>query len=435
MKSPCPLRHGAEIFSLGAKIILCLVILALGDCGPALSAVDLRECSAAPSVRLLTLKEIETDRAIIFVHGLGGHPCGTFGRDGQPRSWPELIDSDERPDAINAVLPLSRFSLYSIDYRTVFDAENTVDEAAKQVEILLTKPLRDGQTILQRYNHVWFVTHSLGGLIVKRLLIRMSDQRLDLTLGRVAGIFLFGVPSNGAHLAKPTAQLARFIGNRFAMVKDLDPGQAAGFLNLTQDAWHSLVERRAGRMFVYCAFEKLAEFGVATVVDNMFAQTRCTKAPQGFGEAHLRLVKPDTTDNPIHLWFRSRIIEAFRDIAASELYTIDPGNKPLGAIIADTLRDGRTMDNATGVQDVGEKISYRDADSKKRADQLGLLRKKYSGPTIADVILKIVDDNNCIFLTIDRSKRQLEMGVSDSLVSCADRGNRITETCADVRCQ
>src|SRR5262249_31182683 len=153
-------------------------------------------------------------------------------------------------------------------------------------------------------------------------------RRLDLTLSRVAGVFLFGVPSNGASLADSDSLLARFVGSRYKVVKDLDPKKAAGFLITTDNAWHKLVDNRIKRLFVYCAYERGLQGGVLTIVDELFAKTRCTDEAMPFSYPHTLLVKPDSIDHEIHLWLRGRINKASGVINSLDTYPVEPGNKP-----------------------------------------------------------------------------------------------------------
>src|SRR5262249_58808322 len=115
-------------------------------------------------------------------------PIETFTADGSP-SWPALLQSDKRRFA-GTPPPLSDWAVYAVDYRRVYASDNNVNEGARQIGGLVR-----ASGILARHNHVWFVTHSLGGILVKRMLLIFNSEHRDLALSRVAGVFFLGVPA------------------------------------------------------------------------------------------------------------------------------------------------------------------------------------------------------------------------------------------------
>src|SRR5215475_9937403 len=55
-----------------------------------------------------------SDKVIIFIHGLWGDPKTSFAADGSPHSWPELIANDKR--AMRAGPPLSEYTVGALGY-------------------------------------------------------------------------------------------------------------------------------------------------------------------------------------------------------------------------------------------------------------------------------------------------------------------------------
>jgi pimeloyl-ACP methyl ester carboxylesterase len=168
---------------------------------------------AAEPVLVSDATKVNRDRALIFVHGLGGSPLDSFG------SWPQIIAADETdlPDH-GKMLDLA---VYAVDYQADFRTSTKLDDIAKGVADDLA-----ASQIFQRHRHVWFVAHSMGGLVLRRALILWKLQGKSLLIGRTIGIGLLGTPSAGAQLADLAQtlhvdQLAATLGWDGALIKDL----------------------------------------------------------------------------------------------------------------------------------------------------------------------------------------------------------------------
>src|SRR5258705_12548154 len=226
-----PVSRGRVLIGIALIVIATAVYLAYkaGWVDPG------RQRFAQLELKLETLSAGNSDRAIVFVHGLDGDPIGTFTADGAP-SWPALIQSDKRPFA-GTTTPLSDWAIYAVDYRRVYASENNINEGARQIGGLLRS-----SGILARHNHIWFVTHSLGGLLVKRMLLIYNSERRDLPLSRVAGVFFLGVPAGGSELAaladdERAQALLTIIGRDYRVITDLQPHKASAFLGSLQADW------------------------------------------------------------------------------------------------------------------------------------------------------------------------------------------------------
>jgi pimeloyl-ACP methyl ester carboxylesterase len=99
--------------------------------------------------------------AIVFLHGLLGSSQETFtfrsGTSGaKPVFWLDEINKDTDRLGIPRAEPLANYNLYSLDY----DAGVTNCRNVAEINTLLNQQILD---ILQRYEHVVLVGHSLGG--------------------------------------------------------------------------------------------------------------------------------------------------------------------------------------------------------------------------------------------------------------------------------
>ena len=151
-----------------------------------------------------------TPRAsVIFVHGLGGHAYDTWRRGARRREapedvtfWPLWLAED-----------LDGISVYTLAYEApAFNWLGTSmplqDRAVNVLEVLLSEPgLKSGPVV--------FICHSLGGLIVKQILLDLQQQKetrkeVKALLGRVTQVVFAATPHTDARQATLLDQLRFF---------------------------------------------------------------------------------------------------------------------------------------------------------------------------------------------------------------------------------
>jgi pimeloyl-ACP methyl ester carboxylesterase len=146
--------------------------------------------------------------SVIFVHGLGGHAYDTWRRDIEKKAgddasfWPLWLAQD-----------VEGITVYTLAYEA--PASNWLgtsmplqDRAVNVLEVLLSEPaLKSGPIV--------FICHSLGGLIVKQLLLELQqqkDRRKDAKdlLNRVTQIVFAATPHTGSRHASLLDRLRFF---------------------------------------------------------------------------------------------------------------------------------------------------------------------------------------------------------------------------------
>ena len=198
-----------------------------------------------------------SDRALVLVHGLLGSPAQSFG------NWPQIIAADKTP------LPghgrFSEIAIYAVDFEADFESRGTLEDVAKGVaDDLAASP------IFQRHRHVWFVAHSMGGLVLKRTMALWKLQGKTVLLDRLMGIGMLGVPSAGAPLADMAAaagaaEVARLFGWNGSLVNDLTTDAGQRYLDALENDWIAVKGLRDSgpiRRFtplVYCGYETKPE--------------------------------------------------------------------------------------------------------------------------------------------------------------------------------
>ena len=103
---------------------------------------------------------------LVFVHGLGGHPTKTWGDLPFWLSERLGIESD----------------MFSFGYDTGWLKRSDIRTAARDLRTALTETFK-------YHRHIFFVTHSTGGLVVKRLLV---DETPRIEAGQIANDYFTG---------------------------------------------------------------------------------------------------------------------------------------------------------------------------------------------------------------------------------------------------
>lgn len=158
----------------------------------------------------------QTSAAVVFVHGLGGHAYGTWGHpSGDGWYWPRGL-AERVPGLRTYVLGYD-----APPTNWLGTAMPLQDRATNVAERLLGREELRGQPLI-------FVCHSLGGLIVKQVLVDLHEQRsrrpeAATLLAQVRGVVFVATPHSGSRsatwlerlrlLAWPSAIASQLVAN------------------------------------------------------------------------------------------------------------------------------------------------------------------------------------------------------------------------------
>lgn len=152
------------------------------------------------------------DRVIVFVHGLYGDATDTWTCP-KGSYWPKMLLHDKAFDDSD---------IYVAAYDSpVLGNRMTIDE----VVLNLHNRFEDDQVF--KHREVVFVAHSLGGLIVQRLLLKYREYA-----AKVPFIYLFATPESGAQIAKLGAYF-----NRDPLLKEMLDGDENDYLLNLETDW------------------------------------------------------------------------------------------------------------------------------------------------------------------------------------------------------
>jgi pimeloyl-ACP methyl ester carboxylesterase len=233
-------------------------------------------------------------RLIVFVHGVLGDMDNTWRNPKTGDSWPELIRGDET---------FKDFDVFVYGYSSpLFGQASEIDEIAQR----FAQQLKDWR-IFRNYEEVDFVTHSMGGIVTKRMLNTLNTPSEIGNLHRVHCVIYMAVPSNGADLAA----LASWI-SRNPQFRSMSPANAASFLRSVEFDWAALLRARSQqRPFprTFSAYEKLSTNSVM-VVPELYTSELSDGPIMAFDYNHADIVKPANRQTDVYVWVSSRIIES-----------------------------------------------------------------------------------------------------------------------------
>ncbi len=246
----------------------------------------------------LKLKPINSDCAsprlnVIFVHGLGGDPVGTWcckGGEDDGFFWPRWLAEDMKGLAV--------YSLgYPADKASWSSGWPIAEAAVAALERLLSnRALRaSGDT------PIVFVCHSLGGLIVKKLVLTADRDRGQHSpkgklLDRIRGVVFLATPHSGSIMATIPAQLQWFVSDS---MRDLKANDAA-LLDLS-NSYRNCVADNDARIRHRVFYEKCGMYGIAKAVAPISADPGIAGVrPVPIDRDHATICKPLERGDPVY---------------------------------------------------------------------------------------------------------------------------------------
>ena len=234
-------------------------------------------------------------RVIIFVHGVLGDIDNTWKSPTARGSWPEMVADD--PDFVS-------FDVYVYGYLTPCrgNASNITQIAER-----FGRQLRD-EDFFRDYDEIYFIAHSMGGLITERMLSTFNGQDdMRPYLQHVRATIFLAVPNAGAEIAS----IAAWVSHN-PQFRDMRPSDAQSFLQAIQSDWATVLRQRGpARPFplTFVAYETQPIAGVA-VVPALYTSDLSDETPIAFDYDHSRIVKPQSRKDEVYRWTKARILEA-----------------------------------------------------------------------------------------------------------------------------
>ncbi|GMF55225.1 unnamed protein product [Phytophthora fragariaefolia] len=148
---------------------------------------------------------------VVFVHGLRGHPFGTWRTDmsnkleGNNDIWPDvLLAEDLHRNGVPARLVTLGYEAGMVSWSSPWPSLTLQERARVMLSALYAANIgRDRRHPNAPARPVIFVTHSMGGLLTKKMLLVEREQRDQSGLAdSTKGVVFLAVPHFGSDLAK-----------------------------------------------------------------------------------------------------------------------------------------------------------------------------------------------------------------------------------------
>jgi pimeloyl-ACP methyl ester carboxylesterase len=231
--------------------------------------------------------------------------------------WPDLVKSDAR---------LGNPGIYLGGYDTSFSSGLfRVYDAADQLLLYLKTPPPDGKPAVLARKKVIFVAHSLGGVVVRQMLVTHPELFQDKSIG----LLLIASPSRGSLWADRLEPLAESFGNKMAM----DLKRNNSFLDSLDRQFAEMVARKdklpnlVGMDIFETKFIVRTFFGTSAQVVSANDTAPYFGAYKVVPEAdHFSIVKPESTRDVVHNYLVSFYLEAFEPLTRKVASAISPAD-------------------------------------------------------------------------------------------------------------
>jgi pimeloyl-ACP methyl ester carboxylesterase len=218
------------------------------------------------------------DRVVVFVHGFFGDasdtwtcPKGVF--------WPSLLLRDTAFDDSDVYVA----AYNSGDNVTIDEVVSSLNDRLEHDKVF-------------EHREVVFVAHSLGGLVVRKLLLTHREYAQHVRF-----IYFFSTPGTGSQIAR--------LGSIFApnpLLREMSSGDSNDYLLSLEFEWKAA---KFQSIRLYCAYEKKPTKGVI-VVDRLSATRDCgDQTPIPINEDHIGIVKPCSPEDDSYIALKNAVRE------------------------------------------------------------------------------------------------------------------------------
>jgi predicted alpha/beta hydrolase family esterase len=278
--------------------------------------------SSAKDKKIIGLQEIKgcnnPDRIgdVIFVHGLGGNLRSTWHPEElqDDNFWLNWLSQDQTDIGIWS------FGYEAQPFEWRGKAMPLFDQASNLLEWLETKGLNERPII--------FVTHSLGGLLVKKMLNTAQTFKKQKLIEQIKGIIFLATPHTGSHLANLISNIGTLTRTTIS-VKELK-SHAPQLRELNE--WYRENVRGFG-IITKVYYETRSVHGISVVDEDSANPGIEGVKPVAVPEDHITIAKPTSKDNLVYIGVEHFILDNFKpsfnnydgDIALTELAVQEDG--------------------------------------------------------------------------------------------------------------
>jgi pimeloyl-ACP methyl ester carboxylesterase len=157
------------------------------------------------------------------------------------------------------------------------------------------------------YQEIDFITHSMGGLVTKGMLVQLNNPPQYPDLQKVRCVIYISVPSSGASVADVASWFSRN-----PQFKSMTANESNNYLQAIDGQWRKLLNQRTSEHpfpRTFSAYETLPTDGVK-VVPSLYTSQLADSDVIAFDYNHISIVKPDSRENDVYKWARANILNS-----------------------------------------------------------------------------------------------------------------------------
>ncbi len=237
---------------------------------------------------------------VVFVHGLNGNAREYWCYEGKRENyWPAWLGED-----------LPEIGIWSLGYENAAFKPRKVSFLGRSGYRGFAMPLWDrAKSVLLQLEvaglgdrPLVFVTHSMGGLLIKQLLSSANENSAQgpwqAIIENTRGVCFIATPHIGSDLAKWASYFQTFLGTNVS-IEELRPHDA--MLRQLNEMYLNLVTSKGNKIQTLSFYETKPLFGDTLVVAEGDANPNVPRAGlYALGEDHISICKPRSKSSAIH---------------------------------------------------------------------------------------------------------------------------------------
>lgn len=260
---------------------IAIVLAALFVIGLAQGTMSLnRGTPSTSSAELREVRKASGRSLVIFVHGVRDDGVKTWTNEVTGAQWPKLMMSDNVFDGVD---------IMTYHYSSqLFGGHNlSISNVADRLGIRLNLELQNG------YDSVVFVAHSMGGIVVRNLLLKQRKLAEKVPL-----VYFLSTPTAGSDVAK----IADALGIKSQQLSAMRSFEQSNFLEDQNSSWRAWHEKKT---YSLCAYETRKTKGMK-VVDAASAQSLCDGDVLPAEQNHSNIAKPASKSSLVYKFFAEK---------------------------------------------------------------------------------------------------------------------------------
>lgn len=278
------------------------VLLLISGCTASIKDMHSKNAtSSTPSLNIPT--DSHAEKLILFVHGWNGDSSLSW-KNEKGVSWLDMMKQDSA---------FRDFAIGTIGYETPLISESS---GIEEVATRLYRQIEDA-SVFQKYKEIYLITHSMGGLVAKRILVTLNRPHEVKKLRKIKAILYISTPAQGANIAEIGSWL-----NLNRQLCDMRPADFNSYLQSVENQWQDVIRDRDRDIekfpLSFCAYETKPTYGIH-IVSRVYSATFCDQNAHPVDADHIDIVKPIDQKADIYIWVSKRIEQAGKN--ASEAVT------------------------------------------------------------------------------------------------------------------